>query len=273
MRAHRGFLLVAALAAGASFAPPAGAQAERGSTVEDIRLGLIDGGTAPLVEKGSAASVLLFFRPGQDRSIEALKAMGECQAAFAGKPARFVGIVSDQEPVAEVRAALASAGAKLPVLLDVGDALYARLGVRTHPAIFIVDRARRIAAHETFHQVGLCDIVKAHVRRLLGEITDAELARALAPAQSQMPGDDPLGVAARHVKFGRKLLAAGSAAMAHQNARKSLEIAPSAAAWALEGEAFAAEGKCADALRAFDTALKLDTANPEALAGKKACGG
>jgi len=271
MRVHRGVLFLAALAAEAPWAPPAGAQAERGSTVEDVRLGLLDGGTAPLLEKGSAASVLLFFRPGQDRSVEALRAMGECQAAFAGKPARFVGIVSDQEPVAEVRAALASAGAKLPVLIDVGDALYARLAVRTHPAIFIVDRARRIAAHETYHQVGLCDIVKAHVRRLLGEITDADLAKTLAPAQSQLPGDDPLGVAARHVKLGRKLLATGSVALAHQNARKSLEIAPSAAAWALEGEAFAAEGKCAEAVRAFDAALKLDAANPAALAGRKAC--
>jgi Tfp pilus assembly protein PilF len=94
---------------------------------------------------------------------------------------------------------------------------------------------------------------------------------ALAPPGSQLPGEDPAGVAARHVKFGRKLLAAGSIAMAHDHARRSLEIAPSAAAWVLEGDAFKAEGSCAKALPAYDAALKLDGADAAALAGRRAC--
>jgi hypothetical protein len=271
MRVHRGALFLAALAAGASWALPVAAAAERASTLEDVRLRLLEGGTAPLVEKGSAATVLLFFRPGQDRSIEALRAIGECRAGLAGKPVRLAGIVSDRDAPEEVRSALAAAGARLPVLLDEGDALYARLAVRTHPAIFVVDEGRRVVAHESFHPVGLCDVVRARVRFLLGEITEAELARALVPAESQMPGDDPIGVAARHVKFGRKLLAARSFAPAHENARRSLALAPSAAAWTLEGEIFAAEGKCADAVRAFDAALALDPADAAAAAGRRGC--
>jgi tetratricopeptide (TPR) repeat protein len=232
----------------------------------------LEGGTAQLLEKGAGASVLVFFRSEHDRSVEALRAMGECQAYFGKKPVRFVGIVSDRDAAEGVKAAIGASGAKLPVLVDEGDALYARLGVRIHPAIFVLDRARKVVAFETYRQVGLCDAVKAQVRRALGELSEADLAKALAPAESQLPGEDPAGVAARHVKFGRKLLAAGSAKMAHENARKSLGIAPSAAAWALEGDAFRAEGSCAEALKAYDSALKLDRADAAALAGRTACG-
>lgn len=272
MRKPRGFLVMVALLAVGSPALPVRAEVERGSTVEDARMRTLEGGLSSLLEKGSGASVLVFFRAGHDRSVEALRAMAECQAAFAAKPVRFVGVVSDRDVQEDVRAALAAAGARLPVLIDEADALYARLGVRTHPAIFVLDRARRVAAFETYRQVGLCDVVRAHVRRALGEITEADLAKALAPAQSQLPGEDPAGVAARHAKFGRKLLGAGSVAMAHDNARKSLAIAPSAAAWALEGDAFRAEGNCAEAQKAYEAALKLDPADAAAAAGQLACG-
>ncbi len=272
MRVRWGVLVLAAVAAVASPPTrPARAEAERVGTVDEVRLRVLDGGPAPLFDKGSAASVLVFFRAGHDRSLEALRAIGECQATFAAKSVRFVGIVSDREPADDVRAALAASGAKLPVMLDDGDALYARLGIRTHPAIYVVDKARRIVAFETYRQVGLCEAIRAHVRRALGELSDAEVAKTLAPAQSQMPGDDPLGVAARHVKFGRKLLGAGSIGMVHESARKSLAIAPSAAAWSLEGDAFRAEKNCAEAVKAYETALKLDAADPNALSGRKAC--
>lgn len=271
MRILRGILLVLAGVAGTSASPVAHAEAERAGTVDDARLRTLEGGSASLAEKGAGASVLLFFRSGNERSVEALRAVGECQAFFAPKPVRFVGIVSDQDPPADVKAAIASAGVKLPVLLDDGDALYARLGVRTHPAIYVLDRARRIVAFETYRQVGLCEAVKAHVRRALGEISDADVAKALAPEPSQLPGDDPRGVATRHVKLGRKLLAAGAVQAAHENARKSLELAPIADGWTLEGDAYRAEGACAKALQAYDAALKLEAASAGALAGRKAC--
>ncbi len=271
MRVPSGVLVWASVCAARAAPPAARAQAARRGPVDDARMRTLDGGTAQLLEKGAAASVLVFIRAEHDRSVEALRAIGECQAFFAKKPVRFVGIVSDRDAPDGVRAALGAAGAKLPVLVDEGDALYARLGVRIHPAIFVLDRTRTIVAFDSYRQVGLCEEVKAQVRRALGEISDAELAKAIEPPRSALPGQDPAGVAVRHVKFGRKLLAAGSVAMAHDNARKSLAIAPSAGGWALEGDAFRAEGKCAEAVKAYESALQLDAADAAALAGRKAC--
>lgn len=246
------------------------AAAETGQVLDEMKLRQLDGSAVPLFERGASATVLVFFRPDHERSAEALRVVAKTQDALAGKPVRWVGVAPGGIQAADGAAALAAAP-KLTVLVDEGDALYSRLGIRTHPALIFVDRSRRVIAFEPFHPIDFGDIVRARVQRALGEITDAEVGKALAPERSQMPGEDPLGVASRHVRFGRKLLHGKAFAAAHENARKSMAIAPTAAAWALEGEIFAAEGKCAEAETAFASALKLDPREPAALAGRGTC--
>ena len=63
----------------------------------------------------------------------------------------------------------------------------------------------------------------------------------------------------------------------HQQAlaevQKALLISPSAAAYALQGEILAALGKCPDATRAFEAALKIEPGNAVAQAKRSSCGG
>src|SRR5512139_356072 len=86
----------------AAFPPAQAAHAAVGTSVADAELATLDGGRARLL--GDGASVLVFFRPGQDRSLGALRELGRCQTVFAGKPVRWVGIVSDAAPAAEASA-------------------------------------------------------------------------------------------------------------------------------------------------------------------------
>ena len=247
------------------------AAAETGQVLDETKLRQADGSQAALFERGASATVIVFFRPGHDRSAEALRIVGAAQSSLSGKPVRWVAVAPGGSTAADVAAALVEAP-KLAVLVDEGDVLYARVGIRTHPAMLFVDRSRRVLAFEPYHPIDLAEIVRARTRQALGEIGESEAGRALAPARSEMPGSDPAGVASRHVSFGRKLLRGKAYAAAHDSARKSISIAPSAAAWALEGEIFAAEGKCAEAGAAFESALKLDPKEPAALAGRGGCG-
>jgi tetratricopeptide (TPR) repeat protein len=180
-------------------------------------------------------------------------------------------VVPGDTAPADAREAVGGSGMKLAVLLDEADALYARLGIRMHPGIAIVDRTKTLVAYEPFQQIDYCGTVLARLRRALGELSDADVAKALAPADSALPGADSSGVAKRHLTFGRKLLAAKAYALAHENARKAASLAPSAAAWTLEGDIFAAEGKCGEAAKAFDAALSLAPGDPAATAGKQGC--
>ena len=54
--------------------------------------------------------------------------------------------------------------------------------------------------------------------------------------------------------------------------RKSFAIAPTAPAHVLEGQILAGQGNCADALRAFDEALKIEPGNAVAQEARKSCG-
>lgn len=259
-------LLAAAAPAGAGEEPAAG------RLVPDAPLAVAQGGVARPVEPRSALTALVFLRAGQDRSVELLRTLASCRGRLAAEPVRLVGVVPP-DSVAAAPALAQAAGIDLPLLVDADDALYAAAGVRTHPTVVLVDRARRVVVVEPFHQVDLCDVIVARIQRALGEIGDAEVGRALAPAATRLPGDgEPPAVAHRHVALARRLLAARSYPGAHESVRKALALAPSAEAWRVEGEIFAAEGSCPEALRAFDRALALDPADPGAAAGRRGCG-
>lgn len=270
MDRKRAFVSLVAVLVGAG--PVAAAEPPlAGRVLPEVALPLAQGGTAPLVDRASAATAVVFLRAGHERSLETLRMLTGCRPRLAKEPVRLVAVVPADS--AEGAALMVKAsGLDLPVLVDTNDGIYEAAGVRAHPAIAVVDRTRRVVAFEPFHQVGYCDLVVARVQRALGEIGDAEVGKVLAPPPTQLPGDAPGAVAHRHVALARRLLAARSFGPAHESARKAIALAPSAEAWRVEGEVFAAEGRCAEAVRAFDAALALDPQDARASAARQACG-
>ncbi len=246
--------------------------AQVGDLVEDRELRTLDGRRERLLGKGTKANVLVFFRTEQKHSLDTLKALAAQEAEFARKPVRWVAIVSDVTAPDEVRCVVSAAGLRMPVLLDAGDALYAELGVRLHPVLVFVDASRRITAWEPFREINYAERARVRVRYLLGEVSEEEVARVDAPQESPNRSTDE-GRAKRHVNYARMLLKMGDHAQALAEVKRALEIAPSAAAYALEGEVLAAMGKCPDAAKAFDAALSIEPGNTLAQAKKSSCGG
>lgn len=265
-----GGLLVGPARALAQGGPREGRRVQVGDLVEDLELRALDGKREPLVAKGVKANVFVFFRPQHERSLDTLKDLASCEKEFGAKPVRFVGLVSDSWPADEVRAFVRESGVRMPVLVDEGDALYGKLGIRLHPVIGIVDAKRRLVAFEPFRQINYCDRVKVRIRRVLGEATDADVARVDQPERATTRTDE--GVARRHLNFARQLHRIQQEEKALEEVKKSLAFAPAADAYALQGEILAALGRCPDALRAFEAASNLDPANGAAMEGKKRCG-
>ena len=109
------------------------------------------------------------------------------------------------------------------------------------------------------------------VRQLLGEATELDVAQVDAPEQVDEPPKEE-GVAKRHLNFARMLLQMGEHEQALAEVQKALLIAPTAAAYAAQGEVLSAMGKCPDATRAFETAKRIDPRNAVAHA-RTSCGG
>lgn len=219
--------LVAVALAGlalAAVAPRARAAVAVGDTLDEVVLPGASGRTEPLVVR-RAVNVVLFWRPGQEHSTDTLKQMAACGVLFAAR-VHAVTVASGMFPLEEVRASGAAAGPNLPVLLDVGDQLYGKLQIRQHPVVLVADGKGKVALAQPYVRLRYCEIVSAHVRRLLGEIDEAQLEAALHPSRASFPDDDRNNVARRYVNMGRREAAAGRCDRALASFGKALEIAP-----------------------------------------------
>jgi tetratricopeptide (TPR) repeat protein len=254
-----------------AFPPPAHARAEAGTVIANVELRTITGGKGMLLSPKAKANVFVFFRTGQDRSLDALKQMAECEKELAGKPVYWTAVVSGSEAIADVKAVVAESGIRMPVLIDEGDLLYERLGIRLHPMVGIADAKLVLAALEPYRQLGYCELVKTRIKLLLGEATQAQLDAVLNPRATELPGHDPAKKAMRDVNMARRLYEIGEFAESVKFAQRALGIAPVASAYVVMGKSYAKLGKCPDAEKAFASALQLDPKDADARAAKGSC--
>lgn len=252
-----------------SLHPASATRAAIGTPVSNVEMSTADGGKAQVLQ-AVEANVLVFFRPNQERSLGALKELAQCRNAFAGKSVRWAAVVSASVPAETAAATVRDAGFAAPVLLDTGDALYSSLGLALHPVVVIVDKDSKLAAFEPFRSVNYCSIVSAHLRHVLGEISDEELRQALDPPKAAEGGNGQ--VARRYRAFAEALLKSGNLDKALENARQSVERDPTlAAGHALIGEILRALGNCTGAVPAFNQALALDPGNASSREGLERC--
>jgi len=268
-------LLVAWLVAGAlaGVGAPGAASAFSnvavGDRLENPRLPQLGGGSTELLSPSATVSLFVFFRPEQDHSLDTLRELAVLQKEFAGKPVRMVAVVSDDWAEAAVRATVGESGFTGPVLIDGKDALYGALGVRLHPVVGLADKHLRLAAYEHFRKINYGEIIRGRVRVMLGEASEADMARVLEPEKATTGSRQ--AEARRHFNLARKLWARKNAEKALESVERSLAIEPTAPAWALRGEITAASGDCLAARPFFDQALKIDPAEPVAIQGLKGC--
>lgn len=256
-----------ALLAAIGAAPAAEASAAPGTKLENPELRTLAGGRERLLSTTAKANVFVFFRPNHERSLDALKQMAACEKELAGKAIHWAAVVSSTEPAADVSAAVAQAGIQMPVLLDDGDVLYERLGVRTHPMVGVADAKLTLVAFEPYRQIEYCEAVKARIRFLLGELDQAGLDQALNPGKTPLPGADPMKKAMRDVHMAQRLLDLRNYPEAVKFAQRALLVAPVSQAFTVMGKAYAKQGRCAEATKAFQQALRLDPKDKDAAAG------
>jgi hypothetical protein len=238
LTASAGWLV--ALAAALLGAPVAArGHVEAGALVEGAELPTLAGGRDVLLVPGKV-TVVVFFRPEQDRSADTLHRLAQCEPLFAGKPVRTVGVVSAGAPRDKVQAMVAGSRVKSPILLDEGDRIYGRLELRQHPVIVIVDAGGKVHAVEPYQRLRYCEIVRARVRLLLGELDQAAVDRIVNPERAAFPNEVGGASAARYVNLGDKERA---------------------------------KGNCKLAIKAYDEALRRDPLSAKALEGRVRCGG
>ena len=243
--------------------------AQPGTLVPDREMPSLAGGSAHLLSANSSAEVIVYFRPGQDYSSLVLKEVAALQKELADKPVHWIAVVSDRYDGAAALAMAQQAGITMPVVVDAGDHLYGELGAAQVPVVVLLDKGYRLVAYEAFRKVNYAAVVRARIQYLLREIDENQLSAVLNPPVALTDSEEAAG--GRRLLLATRLLEAQSYEKALENVEVSLQRYPTAAAYALKGQILAAQGKCPEALVAFQQALKLDANNLHAAQGSKSC--
>lgn len=260
---------ILAVAGVLALASNAGAQPPPGTLVEQVSLARIGGGTARLLGDGTVG-VIFFFEPGQEHSKDALEMMAACEKELEHKPVHWAAVVSDRVSAEAVSADVKASGLAMPVLIDKGDLVYAKLKVILHPLVVITDKQNKVAAYSPYQRVNYCNVVRAELLHALGELNDAGLESVLHPPPSTQGGNG--AVAQRELRMGQRHMEAKRYPQAAAAANKAIAAdAELVDAHLLLGQALAAQGDCKGAQAAFDGTLALDKTNAAAADGKKAC--
>ncbi len=239
----------------------AAAAVDVGAMVNDVELPSLSGGKLHLLA-GSSVNVLVFAKPGHPHCVDTLRDLAAREGKVAG--VHWIVLLPGDTSAADARALASTTGVKIPMALDVGDAVYGKLEVKLQPTIVVVDRQGKIAGYEPFREINYGDRVTARIRFTLGEIGEKELAAAEDPARSETHSDQ--GTARSRAVFGQKLLDMGQLDMALVEAQKSLEVTPTSSGYLLQAKVLTRQGKCGEAAKAFEAAIQLEPRNGDIVA-------
>jgi peroxiredoxin len=272
----RSLVLVATTLVGAASVVPAEGHAFAnlpiGAAVPNPQLPTLDGKRLALLG-GSKANVFVFFRPGQDHSLQTLGQLAQLEKEFEGKAVRFVAVTSDGYPRDDVAATAKEAGIRMPVLLDPRDALYGELGVALHPVVGIADAGGKLVAYQHFLKVNMLDVLRGRIQVVLGELSEEAMARLVEPPAAAI-GLGHRAHAKSRFLLARSLLARGNVEKALENARAAVALDASfAPGHAVLSKALAAAGACDASKGERAEALRLDPADPTASEPPAACAG
>lgn len=247
---------------------PAGASAFRyvavGSAAPALAVEEVQGVPGKVPAPGRL-TVLVFWRPGQRLSEDALADLVRLAPALA---ARSVDIVAVMESGAD-RAHSQARAARLPLrfVLDRDGRLAEAYGVIVFPSTAVIGTDGRLRSYVPSRTPDYRDLIDAHVLHARGEISDQELGK-----RAGRLGEPPATAGdAAHAAFtrGMALVQQGRPAEARAELAEAVRRAPAH----LEGQLQLAYvelelGEPAEALRRFELVLARNPASPAARVGQ-----
>ena len=244
---------------------PAGfAHAQVGNLLPNPRLPDLQGHWHHLIDTNATVNVFVFFHPTKPHSLDTLRKLANLEQRLADRPIHWVAIVSGRFKSAQIRQAVHETGLHMPVVVDRGDALYGRLGVKLYPVVGVADRAGRLKHYLHFREVNYIPMIEACVRFELGEITRPQLEAVLHPPVTRLDKTPPWE-ARRWLHLAQRLFERKQYRKALKAVDHSLQYNPDQAqALVLKGRILAALDQVEAARKALRRALELDSGNAEA---------
>jgi len=165
-------------------------------------------------------TLLLFLRPGQSQSDEAIKLL---PLILKDHPAQILLIVSGDDAAANA-AKLAAAKTPYPIITDLDYAIGGRFNTRVWPTTAILNSDNKVTAHLAGLPVTFANDIAAHLDFAAGKLDQAGLDKALA--NREVVADSVAQKAARHVEVAMRLAEKGMTDQAQAELAKAADLKP-----------------------------------------------
>ncbi|MBI4687610.1 MAG: redoxin domain-containing protein [Nitrospirae bacterium] len=238
----------------------------KGEAAPDFKLKSIDGKPVSLSEYKGKITVIIYWRPDQSRSIEALKDSRDVLKRFKGKGVEVISLIPDGETVEGILKIIKDNEVDFPILIDAAKEVFGGYGIRVYPTTVIIARDGKIAHDIPGHPLTYRLILEGYLMYMLGEIDEAKLKAMISPQKEQE--DKAMLEAERRYNLALKFTEGGQLAQATEAAKKSIDAKLSfIKPHILLGFLFIEAKDSDNAIEEFNKALKIDPNSHDAKTG------
>jgi len=226
-----------------------------------------DGTELSLVNMKGRIVILVFWRAGQERSMEALTALQSLYTEFKEQEVGVLAISSDEGGPEVISETKQSKQLTFPMLYDKGKKVYGNYGIFGIPSTFIIDKEGKVNYYYPGYRDDFPRQIHGRIEVLLGKKTLEELEAELKPVEKVQLSESEKK-AARYLKAGNRLLEKGMVRPAMSQYQRAIQEKPDLFEPHLHlGNIYLAEEKIEDAAAEFKQAIELKPRSAEAYAG------
>jgi peroxiredoxin len=238
---------------------------KEGEKSPDFNLKDLDGKTHSLSQYKRKVVIVLYWRKGQERSLNALKALNSLQDTLSDQPVQILAITkdTDRSTIKDLRKSL---GLTFPILLDSKEEVYSQFGVFVFPSTALIDRKGMYRFHYGGFREDYEKEIAGQARVILGLISENEL-------RVEAGGEAPLATeeqkrARNHINLGRTLRKRGMDEKAVEEIQKAVALDPSnPEGHILLGFFLLDQGELDQAIEHLSTGMELDPKSTDAKIG------
>lgn len=252
-RAMRGWLAATVIYMIIAMSWPATAGARRliqeGAAAPPFRLNAVGGKEVSSESFSHQVMVLLFVRPGQARSVEAMKDVTVLRRTVAEPSWNLVAVVSGTFSSESVEALRSATGFGDPILLDPKMTVYGAYGAIVTPSVVLVGRDGKVVFSKAGHDFEFETALAASLQFALGLIDAKERDRLVTEGRGP---ERETNKVARLLGLARKLAEDGHLDEAEISIRRALEADPESLEARIHlGDVLLRKGDAAGAMKEF----------------------
>ena len=210
--------------------------------------------------------VVVYWRTDQERSLLALKDIGQIVSGLENKTVQVITVIADDDDRDQAKRITTENNIKFPVALDPDRKIYSAFEIRIYPTTLIIDQDGKLAFAIPSHPPNYRKLVNGHIRNALGELDDAGMEKSIST--EKIPEDKASAEMNRLYNLALKFDKSGMFDMAISTAAKAISAKPeSSKAQILLGFLHLKNDDADSAIAVFENALKIDPTSHDAMSG------